>query len=139
MDILLLGLRKLQNGFPCYMSLGHQHEVRNVVLPILTIIGDSKSQDMMVGGYSTQHQNTGHQMWMCNYTPKNVDQHKKSCNWINHAHVKILSGMAMGFYTSKIGSKYIPMQRDKACHHMKSMSQYVGNNVFQHLLEVTDC
>jgi len=121
------------------MNLGHKHEIRNVILPVLTIIGDGKSQDMMVGRYSTQHINTGHQMWMCNCTPQNADNHNKCCNWIDQSNITLLSGMALGFYTSKDGSYHKVMLKETACVHMKSMFQYVGDNVFQHLLKVTDC
>ena len=65
LDILFAGLRKLQRGFLCKMNLCHVSDIRNGVLPILSIIGDGKSQDMMVGRYDTPNLKTGCLMWMC--------------------------------------------------------------------------
>ena len=138
LDILFAGFRKLQMGFSCCMNLCHQSEIWNVILPILTIIGDGKSQDMMVGRYGTVHLKTARLMWMCDCTADNADNPKKTCNLIKEDSIQLLSGMALGFYTPKNQQETNVMPIKDACQKLKNISQYVGDNAFHHLLKVTD-
>jgi hypothetical protein len=130
LDVLLAGLQKLQRGFSCNMNLYHLSEICNVILPILTIIGDGKSQDMMVGRYGTQHLKTGHQMWMCDCTSSDADNHIKTCLLMNKSTICSYSGNALGFYMPKIDiiSKLLPVK--DVCLKLKQISQYVGDNSF---------
>ena len=95
LDIELAGFRKLQRGFLCNMNLCLKTKLCNVMLFVLTVNGDGKSQDMMVGRYGTQHLNTAWQMWMCDCVPSNADNHNKTCELINENTVRKLNPVKM--------------------------------------------
>ena len=94
---------------------------------------------MMVGRYGTQHLNTGRQMWMCDCTPFNADNHIKTCKLMDNSKTKMLSGMALQFYISKDEAKNKVLPVKDACSLLKDFSQYVGDNAFDHVLKATDC
>ena len=139
LDILFAGIRKLQRGFECRMNLCHQIADRNIILPILTIIGDGKSQDMMVGRYGTSNLKTARLMWMCDCPPNNADNPSKTCTLMKEESVRFLSGIALGFYTPKNPNDTNILSTKQACQRLQQISQYVGDNAFFHLLKVTDC
>ena len=139
LDILLAGLQKLQRGFMTCLNLCHKSEIRNVILPIISVLGDGKSQDMMVGRYGTQHLSTGRQMWMCDCSVQNADNHLKKCDLIDDNSVKKINGVALGFYSPKGSQSTKLLSKKVACKGMKQLSQYVGDNAFQHVLKATDC
>ena len=71
----------MQKGFLCHLNLCYKKEVCNVIFPVVTINGDGKSQDMMVGRYGTKNLNTACLMWICDCTTFNANNHIPTRNY----------------------------------------------------------
>ena len=99
------GLLRIQKRGGLWMRL-RIHGIKKVVkliLPVLMIKGDAKSQDNIAGRYASHHPSVGRLVWQCDCTPREARYPWTKCNYLFKDPIHLKSLRALGL--DKEGNK----------------------------------
>lgn len=120
---ILSDLQLIQHGFFMELCLAGISQVRRIILPIVMVKGDGKSQDMMCGRYGGYSLHGSRCSWKCDCPTIKADSFTLGCKVLHHEEIRRLSLLALGKSTNPV--KPIPPDIQAiAANELKSISQY---------------
>ena len=123
-------------------------KVVRLVLPVIMIKGDAKSQDNIAGRYASHHQSVGRLVWQCDCTPRESRYPWSTCNYLfkNPIHFRSLRVLGLdkpsgnpividsgqpGIDDPREDPWREPVNNSKKILHQ--IGQYPVNNIYNHL------
>ena len=88
LHVILQALTRIQAQGGIWMKIAWNGKVTNVkvIIPVLLVTGDTKSQDCIAGRYASNHPNVGRLTFGCDCAPKSAHWPYTPCQYLDGVH-----------------------------------------------------